>query len=398
MSLILEPKNFGQLTLIIQLSQLLIPIFTMNFIVVISREIYQNYFTVFRGYQILLSHLRVLLVIFLFLFVVFNQSNFLFIFYFLSESVFLVVTTLTRFRDKIHIFLILNFLKSLIICCLIIYSKIFAASFEDLSLIFSTLAFANLFPLIFRFKKNKVFFTPKLFLSLKSGLKYFVVNKHLFFFAFSLIPHIFFQWIIVAGDKYVIKFFLGETELGIYSISFSFAASFMLVNGALSLGIVKYCVQDFEHFISRVFFSKYLLYVAIAWNAFLVGQYLIISYNFPENEIEILLVSFILMTGLYQLSFYYYFSSILFYQRKSLQITIATIIAGLWSVFGNIFLIPILGTLGAAIAQCSSYFIYLFCSALQLQNKEFFKRFLIITALILINFFICILVFNLVTS
>lgn len=397
MAVILEPENFGQLTIIIQLSQLLIPVFTLNFIAIISREIYQNYFTVFRGYQILLSHLRVLIIIFLFLFVVFNQSNLLFILYFLSESLFLVVTTFTRFRDKIYIFLILNILKSLIICCLVFYSKIFTADFESLSPIFFTLTFANLFPLIFRFKKNKVFFNPKFF-KLKTGLKYLLDNKHLFLFALSLIPHIFFQWIIVASDKYVIKFFLGEIELGIYSISFSFAASFMLVNGALSLGIVKYCVQDYERFISRAFFLKYLLYVAIAWNTFLVGQYFLISFNFPENEIEILSVSFILMTGLYQLSFYYYFSSILFYRRLSFRITIATIITGLWSIFGYIFLIPILGTVGAAIAQCSSYFIYLLCSALQLQDKEFFKRFLVILILILINFIIFVLVFPLVTK
>lgn len=72
-------------------------------------------------------------------------------------------------------------------------------------------------------------------------------------FSIGLLPHTLSQWVSSSSDRFFVKLYTNDIELGYYSFSYSLAAIFMIVNSSLALGIPQLCVKNFIYFNSKNF-------------------------------------------------------------------------------------------------------------------------------------------------
>lgn len=363
-ALFISIEEYGQLSLFLTVSSLLVAFFTLNLSSVIAREVYSDLVGVLR-YLKLYNSIAISLLIFIILFSSLYDCLFVcFLFYIVFDGLFLVNSTYLRYRVGDLVFFIITLVKFLFITLsLTTYLAFFVEGDFNPSIVFILLGLSN-FPAIFcglRFAK----------LNVKNNRLH--LNKKYMVFSILLLPHVVAQWISSGVDRYFVDWFFDPITLGYYSFSYSLASVFMLVNASLSLSLPQIAVKNITNYMSVTFFSKLSVVITLIYCLFVLTLYLLIPniesyYGFP-----VLLLSLIILSGLYVLCFYTYYSSILFYERKAKLLSSLSIFLAILTL---LLLYPISyfwGVVGTALVTFFSYSIYAVSVAYCVSRSNVYK-------------------------
>lgn len=177
------------------------------------------------------------------------------------------------------------------------------------------------------------------------------------FFSLPYVPHFAANQLLMLSDRWVLKAFGLEAELGLYSLASQLAAPAMLVvtswNEAASprLGEQfrqngKVGLRDTEKHVVR----SYALVATCTSLALLAGSPLVTVVFGPKYSQALwLLPAFCVLIVIE--SFYFPYANILFFMNKTKVVPRVTIFAGLVNVAANFALVPLLGISGALISR-----------------------------------------------
>jgi O-antigen/teichoic acid export membrane protein len=206
----------------------------------------------------------------------------------------------------------------------------------------------------------------------------FSLAKNMASYSFPLVVGNLAGWVLNLSDRYILEFFRGSQEVGIYSASYNISdrsimfiiSFFVLASGPLSMHIwEKDGEAKSKEFITKL--TRYYLIVCIPAVAglsvlakpvmtILTGQQYLEGYK---------IIPFVAMGFLFfgiQLRFE---TGFLFY-KKTNYITLAAVAAGLLNVFLNLIFIPEYGYIAAGITTSISYAILVFI--LIILSRRFF--------------------------
>lgn len=384
----INPESFGELNLYLISSSILSVFLTFNISTIVSREYYNDKLGVMLY---LSSHNIIMLSILIFTLMLapffYSSRIFWFILFILSECLFLVNSNYIRFKlgpdgyFKMTAIKFIFLISSSYLCISVLEIK------EDplVTAILIIIFLSNLSFLFIGFNISTLLKTNKLFMR----LDYRKFNHAYLLFALSLIPHSSAQWINSSFDRFFVKWFFTDTELGIYSFSYSVASLLLLISSSYALGLPQLCVKNFKLVGSNLFYKIFFIFNSVVLWLFLY----IISFvlpNFPDyNNSDVFNFVVLVSCGLYFLFFYLYFSTSLFYERKGRLISKITLFICIYSVVALYPFASYLGIVGVCIVTLSAYLLYM-CSVAYYSAFANLKRVLLPVAFsfFTINFFI----------
>ncbi|WP_417884105.1 hypothetical protein [Vibrio rumoiensis] len=356
----ISPESFGELNIYLVSSSLLSVLLTFNLSTIISREYYYDKL----GVMLYLNFHNAIMLSFVFFSLIFlpffySSRIFWFFLFVLSECLFLVNSNYIRFKlgsgeyfkvtSAKFIFLMISFF----FCIYILEVK--GEPFVTTILI--VLFFSNLSFLFIGFNLSTLIKIGKIFRRIGCGK----FNRSYLLFALSLIPHASAQWVNSSFDRFFVKWFFTDTELGIYSFSYSVASLLLLISSGYALGLPQVCVKNFKIVGSNYFYKIFFLF-----NSFILWLFLYaVSFFMPKfshyNNSNAFNFVVLISCGLYFLFFYLYFSTSLFYERKGSLISKITLFICLYSILALYPFASYLGIVGVCIVTLSAYLIYM-CS------------------------------------
>ncbi|PHQ94060.1 MAG: hypothetical protein COB48_06400 [Pseudoalteromonas sp.] len=363
----LSLSDFGVLSVFLISAQLLIPFVSLNITSIIAREAYEKPFTTAKFTFFINNVLFALIAISTLSYMLFGSVLILVLVYALIESLFLINSTYVRFKGDIMNYLKLTLIKFLSFFLLLFLFRLYdIKALESLKAILLSLIIANIVIIPFSYNLSSKLNWKRV----KRNVSSVFANKYLFVFSLGLIPHILAQWITSGSDRYIVQYQLGNEALGLYSLSYSVASMFMLINSALALGLPQICVKCYSKFIEYSFFFKIFISITSLWLLFSLVAFFIFPYIYPHVvREEVFDVAFWILLSLYNLAYYYYFSSVLFYQRKIRYLSYVTIITAIINLILVFLLTPIYGITGTAFATYLAYFIYTLLVSLKCDVK-----------------------------
>lgn len=362
----LNPESFGELNLYLISSSMLSVFLTFNISTIVSREYYNDRLGVMLY---LSSHNIIMLSMLIFTLMLspffYSSRIFWFILFILSECLFLVNSNYIRFKLGPDGYFKVTATKFIF---LIFSSYLCISVFEIrgavlITAILIVIFLSNLSFLFIGFNVSTLLKINKIFMRL--DCKKF--NRDYLLFALSLMPHSLAQWINSSFDRFFVKWFFTDTELGIYSFSYSVASLLLLVSSSYALGLPQLCVKNLKlvssNFFYKVFFifNSVFLWLFIYIASFVLAKFPNYSYNDAFNFVVLL------SCGLYFLFFYLYFSTSLFYERKGRLISKITLFVCIYSIIALYPFASYFGIVGVCIVTLSAYFLYMclvaYCSA-----------------------------------
>jgi O-antigen/teichoic acid export membrane protein len=186
-------------------------------------------------------------------------------------------------------------------------------------------------------------------------------------------------WILSFSDRYILKIFWTSKEVGIYSASYLIAEkSILLIASLFSLADRPIAMRIWENkgeikskeFINRI--TRYYLIIAIPivfWLSFLAKPLVEIMVS-REYYQGFYIFPFVL-SGLFLVGFANRFQLGLLFYKKTIFISISTIVSSVINIGLNLLVIPKYGYIGASITTFISYVIYF------ILNVIFVRKFFI---------------------
>jgi O-antigen/teichoic acid export membrane protein len=308
---LLTLEDFGQWSLAIIVSNLLIPVMALNGSAGILREGSENTAAGFR-----------LLYIFSVITVVIGTVSFLgataadspeWLVYATIiasvEAILLLALTVIRTQEKALPYFLINFLKALTLLGLVLYAKEYFFSLSTL--------------LLYHFLIVAFFATVVLCSLYRHYGTVVIAFKPIFIFCIALIPHGMSQWIMSSSDRVIIETMLGSESVGIYSLAYNVALILMLLNSGLCMALPTYMIRNYDNWISSGFDNlliRYYTCVSLILYIFVMGLYLVDSKKFKYLGYygdEMLLLIGIIFLSIYLLGLYYFYANYLFFHKKA---------------------------------------------------------------------------------
>ncbi|MDI7659368.1 polysaccharide biosynthesis C-terminal domain-containing protein [Cronobacter universalis] len=356
LSSVLSISDYGEFSLYLIIVQLMVPFISLNIVSIIGREVYEN-FKITLCFTIYFNRVAsVFILLIALLYIVIEKTWCQITVYALMEAIFLTNSTLIRYKSSAYNYFYLCISKMLVLVTIL--GLLFLFSRQKLSNIDHLIIIFSLSNLVILYQFLKLSFNVKI----RSIRLYNIIRKQsaIIVFALSILPHTLAQWVTSGADRFFVKKYTSDIELGYYSYGYSIAAIYMLVNSALALGIPQFCVKNFEYFKNKIFFSKYLVSVTFLWLLFVIAINCALFFIPTKYNVNKLYwVVYFVMVGLYYLSFYYYYSSFLFYSRKSKTLSSITIAVAIVNIVLIIIFTPSMGIVGTALSTTLSYGFYM---------------------------------------
>ena len=237
----------------------------------------------------------------------------------------------------------------------------------------SVLSMAVALPLVWRVAVEKYSMSGSIFTSSTRGMAGY---------SFPLVFGNLAAWILSLSDRYVLEFFRGSQEVGIYSASyFIFEHSiffvvmlFWLSERPIGMNIwEKEGVEKSREFVSKI--TRYYLMFCLpaAVGISVLAKPIIYVLTAPEYHGGYQIVSFVVFGG-FLLGLQQRFSlGLLFYKKTSL-IMIVIIVSGLLNLGLNFILVPRYGYIAAAVTTLISY-AFLLAAMVVVSRKYFVWKF-----------------------
>lgn len=176
------------------------------------------------------------------------------------------------------------------------------------------------------------------------------------------IPNGIIIWILNASDRYFITFYLGLSQVGIYSASYTLGSVLSMFYAPISFVLFPFLTKFWEeNELNKVknylkYSLKYFLLLSIpaAGGMFLISKPLLNVLATSQYAIGGLLTFLVaigtIFLGIYQINIF-----IIYLEKKNKYIPLITSFAAGMNILLNIILIPKIGMIGAAVSTIISY-------------------------------------------
>ena len=218
----------------------------------------------------------------------------------------------------------------------------------------SVLSIAVALPLIWRVAVEKFSTSRSIFTS---------SAREMAGYSFPLVLGNLAAWILSLSDRYVLEFFRGSQEVGIYSASYFiseysilFVASlFMLSGGPIGMNIwEKEGVEKSREFVSKITRHYLLICLPAAVGISVLAKPAISVLTAPEYHVGYRIVSFVVFGG-FLLGLQHRFQSGLVFYKKTRPIMFCIVSAGILNLALNFLLVPKYGYMAAAVTTLIGY-------------------------------------------
>lgn len=276
----------------------------------------------------------------------------LFIFYYISLVFYNLILQFVKGIEKVGVYSVAGVMNTFIyIMCNIVFLLFFKWGIRGYLLAFvvgHTLSalyafiYAKVYLYVIHYSKLKIEY-------LKNMLRYSV----------PMIPNSISWWISNSSDKYILTYFWGVSENGIYSVAYKIPSILTIVINIFISAWQISAIDDFGSEESKKFYAniydKYecLLFIG---SAILIGITQIISkYLFSKDFYGAWLFTPILICASVFNSLAAFYGSIYTSAKKTSMLLYSTLIGAVGNIVLNFALIPKFGAMGAAIATMFSY-------------------------------------------
>lgn len=356
LTLFLSLEDFGIWSLVIIVSNLLIPILSLNGSASILREGSEN---ISKGFYLLKYYLLFSILLNSFIISFIYVSSFeKWILYSLVigflEGILLLLITYFRALEKAEIYFIINFIKMLLLFGLVFFA------YKNNFLLYKLLDYHLLILSVFVISILIYTFISNYIIDEKTLLKTSLI------FSLTLIPHGMSQWIMSSSDRVILGYILGSKDVGIYSLAYNISMVLMLINSAIALALPTYVIKNYKYWKKGNYDNRIIkIYTFISLGLFFT---LLSVYNIDKLYFgilgyygkEMIPLIFIIYFGIYLLGLYYFYANYLFYHKKAYIISRTTFYAASINIILTILLVYIYGVLGAALATLLAYTCYLY--------------------------------------
>jgi len=170
-------------------------------------------------------------------------------------------------------------------------------------------------------------------------------------------------WILSLSDRYVLQFFHGPQEVGIYSIGYTISEKsivlltslFMFASGPISMSVwEKEGVAKSQEFLTRLTRYYLIICLPIVVGLSVLARPVINILTAPEYHQGFRIVPLVALGG-FCLGLQQRFQTGLTFYKKTNRIMIGIIISGLLNLVLNLWLIPMYGYVAAATTTLVSY-------------------------------------------
>lgn len=394
LSTFLSIEDFGRWSLVIVVSNLLIPIISLNGSASIIREGSGNLklgFSLFLRYTVL-TFIISLIIISIFYFFIGNSWFFYSFVIALSESIFFLLLTYFRIKEESKKYFLLTLIKTSFIIVLALYSKYLLLSVDEI-LVYHFIVVFLLSIIIF------------LFIYFMNYTNAFSYNFYpILLFGITLIPHGLSQWIMSSSDRLILEYMLGTTSVGIYSLAYNISMVLMLLNSGIGLVLPTLLIKNYDRWKEKEYDNRlirYYSYITILLFAFILSLYKLDSIYFnilDYYSTQMIPLITIIYISIYVLGLYYFYANYLFYHRKAKIITKTTLYAATINIVLTIIFVYFFDIIGAAISTLLTYIFYLYRIRFEAKRVEEDLNLYIsvnISFVFIIVLFISILTYNL---
>ncbi len=216
------------------------------------------------------------------------------------------------------------------------------------------------------------FVIPSIFIALVlyssimfNGHSYFNISYWRFSLNFSLplILHCFSSLALVQVDRLMIQHFMDLRSVGIYSIAYTFGLIIEMLWGSFNLSWVPTYYQNLKNesyeIIERQCYNYIKTFTFISIIFILVSPEFFRLFTVETYWAGIPVVAMVAFSGYLRFSASFLVNYQL-YINKTVWTALATLMAAITNIFLNIYMIPRLGIIGAAISTVISYLVLLF--------------------------------------
>ncbi len=215
-------------------------------------------------------------------------------------------------------------------------------------------------------------------------------------YSLPLLPTVLMMWVLSLSDRYVILYFLGSAEVGIYGIANRFATIINVIASAIRFSYTTFAFSNKDDINGKDKFEKIfdivimllsiLCFTISIFSKSVVGVMTTDNYSSAGILIRDLVYSQMLLGITSIVSYGIVFS------KKSVYTLIATGVGAILNFVLNMLLIPLIGTYGAAISTLIGYLTYFFVAFFYSQklykcNYKLIKASSVVALSYLISFF-----------
>lgn len=365
--------EYGIYSLTFVLSQLLLPMLSLNGSAAVMREGAEDSkegFNLFFKYILITTIMTLLFSGIAYL--TLNQTTYNWVVFSILlggiEALHLLLLTQLRCLNFLWIYLIFILIKVVGFFIILLVLPLSGISLEKILVLQSfwyILVFILMMGILLLISRKEDFFGGRI--TLKVVIPYSII----------LIPHGISQWIISSSDRFIIKVFLGDADVGIYSIAYSIAMVLMLVNSGIALSLPQHLIRNYERWTNGDLRKKFISFYHIICVGifFVVNLFLILDkrkFGFLTHHEEISITIIFIWASLHLLGLYLLYSNYLYYHKKTGILATQTLIAAIINVIITFVLVMKIGFNGAAIGTFISYSLYLLLiirSAIKIEPK-----------------------------
>lgn len=189
--------------------------------------------------------------------------------------------------------------------------------------------------------------------------------KKIISYTIMIIPHGVSLWALSSSDRVIIKIFLSDEELGLYSLSYSIGMLLSFINSGLSSTFPQLISKNYDEWdhvkMNRRVLKGYSITSILLFVLILIGIQIDKTYfhvlNYYSREQIIILT--LVFSGIYCLGNYTYFSYFLVHKKKTNKLAKTTLTAAFINITLTVILVQYIGIIGAAISTSITYVSYL---------------------------------------
>lgn len=299
----------------------------------------------------------------------------------LSGSTNSILSIPTRVQNKRTVFLVINFLSSVVSYTISIFLLLQGYYLIALptAVLFSSLITGISFLII-----NKKWFNLNLF--------DFSLLKQMLIIALPMMPVFFIYWVLSSCDRIMIVHFIGDEAAGVYAAGAKLAAASQLIYMAFAGGwqyFAFFTMAEKNQVKNNSLVFEYLGIISFIATSFVCAlSNNVMSIFYPENyHYGYVVVPYLFLAPLL-LMLYQVISNQFLVIKKTWPGVLIVFCGGIVNLLCNYFLIPVLGIEGAGFATVMGYTASVcICSFVLLRMKllEISKKFLYAVFLIIIN-------------
>jgi O-antigen/teichoic acid export membrane protein len=189
----------------------------------------------------------------------------------------------------------------------------------------------------------------------------FKYTKDILSFGIPLIPHAISGTVMAMADRYFISYFVGNAEVGLYTIAYQISALMLLVsmsvNQAWSPMLFKLLKDNKLTLIYKFTFYLFSFFVIVGVGVYLLEDllfYIFVDEKFykAKEYFPWLLLGFIFQ------SFYFLVTNFLFFEKKTKLLASMTIIGAILNIVLNYLFIQWYGVVGVAYATAITWALF----------------------------------------